>query len=557
LNSDISEAAVLTADVDLTETGPTDSRTRRDPAVASAAMGRGYSIYALSVLVLVNVFILMDRQILTVLAEDIKADVRMSDAEIGFIYGTAISVFYAIFSIPLGRFADVGARTKLLAGCVAAWSVMIVLTGSARNLISFAVFRAGVGVGEAGAAPPALSMIADLFPPRLRSTAMSIFSSGVPLGAGLGVFLGGFILDGWNAAYPDVALAPFGLKGWQAAFICIAIPGPFLALWLYSLREPVRGQSEGLAMAAHPHPLREVWREMQAVLPLFSLLAMRRLGAPARTIWTNLAIGVAIALAGVLLISATGSAAQWVALGIGFYCVACWAQTLALRDPATFAMIFKCPALMFTNLGLAGYVFIVAGVGAWIVPYLIRAHGVSPSEAGVVIGLLMSVCGFVGNVAGGVLADVLQRHTPRARLYVLLASLVLTLPSVILMLLTNDKTQAYVFIGLFYLTSTAWYGIGPSIANGLVMPRMRGVSSAFYLIVITLLGVALGPYAMGYVSDLSIAAGADPGDALRQGILWGLTVAVVTAVMLLIATANLARDDAGRLERARALGEPI
>ncbi|THD78548.1 MAG: MFS transporter [Phenylobacterium sp.] len=526
------------------------------PATAREA-GRKLPIYPLLVLMLVNVFILMDRQVLSVLAEAIKADLKISDSQMGFMFGTSLSVFYAIFSIPLGRIADVWTRKNLMAWSVAAWSVMIVLTGCARNFLSFATFRAGVGVGEAGASPAAMSLISDYFPPRMRSTALSVFSSGVPIGQGLGLFLGGFILESWNLAFRDAAHAPFGLLGWQAAIICIALPGPLLALWLHSLKEPVRGESEGLAMPSHPHPFGEAWTEMQAVLPVFSLFLMRRLGGSWKVIGWNLAIGAAIGLGITGLIAATGSGAQWLALGLGFYCVACWSQTLALRDPAAFAMIFRCPALMFTNVGLAAYIFVMFGVAAWIVPYLIRTYHISPAEAGLVMGLITSVMGFLGNMLGGATADFLQRYTPRARLYVLLGSLALTVPSVILMLVVDQKMQAYICIALFYLTSTAWYGVGPSIINGLVLPRMRGAASAFFLIVITLLGMALGPYTMGYISDHFLAGGASPADSLRLGILWGLPMLIVAAAFLIAATFHLARDDASRLARARALGEPV
>lgn len=534
---------------------------REAPSVrtpGTAAVGtRKYPIYPLLVLMLVNVFILMDRQILSVLAEDIKADLKISDSDMGFMFGTALSVFYAIFSIPLGRIADVWTRKNLMAASVAAWSAMIVLTGCARNFVSFAAFRAGVGVGEAGASPAAMSLISDYFPPRLRSTALSVFASGVPLGQGLGLFLGGFILEGWNLAYGGGAPAPFGLRGWQAAIIFISLPGPFLALWLFSLKEPIRGHSEGLAMPPHPRPFQEGWNEMQSVLPIFSLFLMRRLGGSRGTIQLNLAVGLAIGLAVALLIAATGSVAQWLALGFGFYCVFCWAQTLALRDQATFAMIFKTPSLMCTNVGLAAYIFVTFGVAAWIVPYLIRTYQVSPAEAGLVMGLITSVLGFLGSILGGATADFLHRFTPRARLYVLLGSLALTTPSVILMLLVDKKVEAYICIGLFYLTSTAWYGVGPSIVNGLVLPRMRGAASAFFLIVITLLGMALGPYTMGYISDGLLADGATPAESLRGGILWGLCVLGVAAVALIAAALHLPRDDASRLTRARALGEPV
>ncbi|MGB1159338.1 MAG: MFS transporter [Porticoccaceae bacterium] len=561
MNSDIPDPLEV-ADYDLdstiaTSAFPPDS----DSAIRKAdvpAVKMTYSIYALFVLFLVNVLILMDRQILTVLAEDIKIDLNLSDADIGFVYGTAISVFYAIFSIPLGRLADVWVRKRLLGLCVASWSLMIFLTGSARNFVSFAFCRIAVGVGEAGAAPAALSMIADYFPARLRSTAMSVFGAGVPIGMGLGIFLGGFILDGWNNAYPEVGLAPFGLKGWQVAFFAVAATGPLLALWLLSLAEPVRGQSDGLVVTApHPKPFQAAWTEMQSVVPLLSLPILRRLEGGYRAVRLNLIIAGIITLLVTLLIALTGSVAQWTALGVGAWCVTCWAQTLALRDPALFAMIIHCRSLLFSNFGLAGFVFVTTGVAAWIVPFLIRVHGISASEAGEVIGLLTVVFGFTGTMLGGVLADFLERFTPRARLYVIIGALVLSVGSAVLMLLAETTTEAYTYIALFLLTSSSWYGIGPSIANGLVMPRMRGVSSAFYLIVISLLGVAMGPYVIGHISDVIAASGLERGESLRQGMLWAMLSLFFTAPALLIAAFYLPDDDASRLERARALGEEV
>lgn len=523
----------------------------------TAASERRYGYYALVILLLVNVFILIDRQLLAVLAQDIKLDLGLTDAQIGFIYGTAISVFYAVFSIPLGRFADVWIRKRMLAICIGAWSLMIVLTGSARNMLSFAIFRAGVGVGEAGAGPPALSMIADYFPPRLRSTAMSIFASGVALGGGAGLFLGGHIADAWNAAYPHASQAPLGLHGWQVAFFVVAIPGPLLAVWVATLKEPIRGSSEGLVTAMHPHPFREVWEEMRSTLPIVSLIKMRQLGGGAATFWVNLGLALGIGGAAAGLIRLTGSVAQWVALGGGIYCVVCWAQTLRLRDPATFGMLFKCPSMVFTNLGVAGYVFVIAGFGAWIVPFMIRVFHVSAGNAGLVVGILVSGGGFIGNVTGGFVSDILERRTPRARIYMLLSSLVITLPFMVLMLYASSAVHAYIYVAVFCFTSTTWYGIAPAVVNSIVMPRMRGIASALYLITFTLFGVALGPYFMGYVSDLFTKQGLASGPALRMGILWGLTVSVITFVVLGIAAFYLPRDDANRLERARALGESI
>jgi hypothetical protein len=111
--------------------------------------------------VVVYVFNFLDRQILSILAERIKADLGVSDAQMGFLYGTAFAVFYAIFGIPLGRLADVWDRRRLIAWGLAAWSAMTALSGLARSFAQLALARFAVGVGEASASPAAYSLLSD------------------------------------------------------------------------------------------------------------------------------------------------------------------------------------------------------------------------------------------------------------------------------------------------------------------------------------------------------------------------------------------------------------
>ena len=112
---------------------------------------RRYPHYVLGVLVLVYVFNFIDRNILSILAEDIKADLGISDSQIGFLYGTVFAVFYSVFGIPLARFADVWNRRRLIAIGLAFWSVMTAVSGLARSFPALAACRIGVGVGEASA----------------------------------------------------------------------------------------------------------------------------------------------------------------------------------------------------------------------------------------------------------------------------------------------------------------------------------------------------------------------------------------------------------------------
>src|SRR5687767_310555 len=213
-----------------------------------------YSWYALGVLFAVYLLNFVDRQILSILANDIKADLDLTDAELGFLYGTAFAIFYALFGIPLGRLADSWSRTRLLALGLALWSCMTALSGFARNGAALAAARVGVGVGEATASPCAYSLISDLFPQRLRGTALGIYSGGLFVGSGLSLLIGGIVVENWNRAWP--AGGPLGLVGWQAAFLAVGLPGLLLALGVLSLREPARGALEGIPSADHPRPWR-------------------------------------------------------------------------------------------------------------------------------------------------------------------------------------------------------------------------------------------------------------------------------------------------------------
>ena len=177
-----------------------NEHSREEPQVGGA-----YSHYVLVLLLVVYVFNFIDRNILAILAEDIKADLGVSDAQIGFLYGTVFALFHAIFGIPLGRFADVWSRRNLISIGLFFWSLMTAASGLARSFGVLALCRIGVGIGEASASPAAYSMLFDYYPPRLRATVVAIYNSGVYIGAGVGVFLGGFILDLWATTYPTDA----------------------------------------------------------------------------------------------------------------------------------------------------------------------------------------------------------------------------------------------------------------------------------------------------------------------------------------------------------------
>lgn len=528
------------------------------PEAPDAAPGaaRRYPNYVLLVLIIVYVFNFVDRQIISILAEEIKADLGISDAQIGFLYGTAFAVFYAVFGIPLGRMADVWVRKNLIAAGLGFWSVMTVLSGTARSFVSLAGYRFGVGVGEASATPAAFSMLSDYFPPRLRATVLAIYSSGIYIGAGIGLFLGGTIVDGWNAAFPDPADAPLGLKAWQAAFFAVGLPGVLMAGWVWTLREPRRGESEGIFTPEHPHPFRETGRSLAAVLPPFTVFTLYQQGG-ARASLINVAAALAVAAAAYGVNALTSNPSQWAALGIGIYAAVSWVHSLKLSDAATFGMMFRSRAFVLTTIGFPTISFVTYGVGFWSPPFMLRVHGVSLAEAGTVLGLGAAVGGWLGITCGGWMADRLRRHTRNARIYIGLAVPVLAAPFALGFLYADSAWVAYACSFGFSVFSPMWIGAAASTVNDLVMPRMRALASAYYLLMNTFVGLALGPYLIGQVSDVYIGAGWGAGDALRQAMLWGLGMLLVSMGFLLPALKHLIPEEDNRLDRARGLGEPV
>lgn len=517
-----------------------------------------YAHYTLAILTFVYVLNFLDRQLLSILAVEIKADLGVSDAQMGFLYGTAFAVFYALFGIPLGRLADTWSRKNLIAVGLGLWSIMTALSGTARGFLSLSFFRIGVGIGEASASPAAYSILSDLYPPRVRATVLAIYSSGAYIGLGIGLFLGGWIVDAWNHHFPDPSLAPLHLKGWQAAFVIIGSPGLLIALWVWTLREPERGQNEDIvATESSSGPFRHFVRELIAVIPPFTLLSLYLSGARRTILIVNIVAAAGFSLFAWLMIRwlGPGSSAQWLAMSIGLYAVVSWGQGIALRDPPIFSMIFHCRSLIYAMLGFPCIAFVSYGIGFWIPSYFIRTYGVSLSEAGTILGLSAAIGGLAGVTIGGIVADKLRQRFYCARLYVGIATVSLTIPTVLVLLTSNDLNTAYIANFCLNLFIPMWFGPAASTVNDLVLPRMRATATAFYFVIVTFVGLAMGPYAIGELSDYLITTGMNSTDSLRTAMMSSLLMLLGTLACLPLAARHLERDELSRLQRATDAGE--
>jgi len=522
---------------------PAEATQAQPPAQPPA---QPYAWYVLGVLFLVYILNFVDRQVISILAEDIKRDLHLRDEDLGFLYGTAFGVFYSLFGIPLGRLADNWSRVRLMTLGLALWSAMTALSGLSRSGGQLAAARIGVGVGEATASPSAYSLISDWFPRRLRATALSIYSAGLYVGGGCSLFIGGLIVQGWNRSYPNGG--PLGLAGWQAAFLAVGIPGLLLAIWVATLREPIRGAVEGLPPPdRHPAPFRAFVADLVTVLPPLTLIGAAARGG--RALAVNLLAAGLVTLVVVGLVSIGEPWPQWSAVGVGVYAVFSWASALRRRDPATFALIIGTPAFLCTVVAYGLNAFLAYAASFWAAPYALRVLEQSPAEAGFLIGGLGALAGFLGVTGGGIIADRRRRARANGRLEVVIAGAVLPVPFLVLAFTASGPAAFYPGIFLAQITASIALGAAAATTQDLVLPRMRGAATATFFLGTTLLGLAMGPYLAGRVSTLS--------GSLSVGMLSLLATVPVTLAAAVAAWRLVPAAEATREARARAAGEPI
>jgi MFS family permease len=524
-----------------------DDRAAPRPRVSA------YAWYALILFVVVYIFNFIDRQIVSILAESIKADLELDDAQIGFLYGTAFAVFYALFGIPLGRLADSWYRGRLMAIGLALWSSMTALSGFAQTFGVLAAARVGVGIGEASASPAAYSMIADYFPKERRATALSIYSSGLYIGGGISLPLGGFILSEWARRFPDPATAPLGLAPWQAAFLAVGLPGLLLAIWIWNLREPLRGAIDGHpSEIVRPNAWAEFGRELAAILPPLTLLSTARIpGALPR----NLA-ALALCAGGAFAFGTmSGDWPQWLAWWLGIYAVFSWTQSLKQRDPPTHKLIWGTPITAMLVVAFGSISFVSYAVAFWIPPYVLRTFyagptdsasiltgGTAAEEVSTLFGWSAAAASAIGVILGGIISDYLRRRTPAGRLYVNMAAIVLPIPAIVWMFTTDSVATFYLLAPYVSLCSALWVGAAVATLQELVLPRMRATAGATYILGTSLVGLALGPYWAGKVAVIT-------GD-LATGVFSLFVVAPFTLAALWIASRRIGNLEATLTERA-------
>jgi len=430
------------------------------PAPVLEPLTKGYRRYALGMLLVIYTLNFLDRQIVNILAEDIKRDLHLADWQLGMMTGFAFAIFYTVLGIPIARFAERSNRSMIIGASVAVWSGFTVLCGFAQNFWQLVLLRIGVGVGEAGCTPPAHSLITDYVPRSKRASAIAFYSMGTPLGTLIGLAMGGLIADAY---------------GWRAAFLVAGAPGVIFAL---------------LAFFTLPEPRKKLKADLAA-----------RAAAPA--------ISFSAALAALMLKKT-------------FWLIAFAAAIKAFigygHAPFTASFFFRVHGPQLVELA------------AWLSDILSAAFSLIPFvqvdfELGVrgFLGIALSAvggtAGVIGAWLGGYVADRLGAKDLRAYVVVPAIASVVTIPIYIFGIMIGDAGAAVLILAVPAILGTLWYGPVYATAQSIVEPHMRATCAAILLFIINLVGLGLGPLAVGILSDI-FAGPLGMGEA--EGVRWAL-----------------------------------
>lgn len=234
---------------------------------------RPYAWTVVAILIATAVLSYTDRQVLSLLVDPIRGELGISDTQISLLLGTAFAVIYGTAGIPLGYLADRTSRRNLIFVGVSIWSVGTIACGLSHNFAEIFAGRIVVGLGEAALSPAAISLISDYFPPSRRGTAVGLFLSGIAMGSGAAILIGGGVLHaielGALAATPLASQAP-----WRMVLLAIGGPGLLWGFVILLIREPIRRATE-TAPASAGVADRSAWRATPwaRVVPIYLMLA--------------------------------------------------------------------------------------------------------------------------------------------------------------------------------------------------------------------------------------------------------------------------------------------
>ncbi len=410
----------------------------QEESASQTGMLSGKRGYVLFILVLVYTFNFIDRQIIGILAVPIKADLGLSDTQLGLMGGLAFALFYTGFGIPVAMLADRFSRTWIMTGALALWSAMTAVCGLTTNFWQLFAARLGVGVGEAGGVAPAYSLISDYFPPEQRARAMSIYSFGIPIGSAIGIVFGGVVAS---------------MLDWRIAFFIIGIAGIILApIFRMTIKEPPRGGFDRKREDTRPPGLKTI-----------------------------------------------------------------------------FSTLFTKPSFWIVSLGASCSSMMGYGLFFWLPSFFVRSFELSLLHASLYYGAVLLVGGVIGIWAGGWLGDRFGQMRRSRFITIPGMAFIATVPFYLIAMTSQNMLLTFSVLLIPTALGLMWLGPVISVIQHLVPPNMRATASAIFLFINNLIGIGIGTFAIGFLSDtLTLKFG---NEALRYSILAGTGFYIMAAAL--------------------------
>jgi len=442
------------------------------------AASPGYRYYVLGILILIYMLNFLDRQIIGILAAPLKAEFNLSDSQFGLLGGLAFALLYSTLAIPIAWLADRFSRVWIMTGALTLWSGFTALCGVAGGFGSLFLCRMGVGIGEAGGVAPAYSLIADYFPKSQRARALAAYAFGIPLGMAAGTLVGGLLAATW---------------GWRTAFIVVGVLGVLVAPVLrLTVKDPKRGGLDVEPSAPVARPVEAPPVEAHKAPPFMQVV---RTLAPKPSFW----------------LLSFGAAAS----------------------------------------SVCGY-----GVAAWLPSFFMRSFGLSLSQTAWYYSAIVLVGGVAGIWLGGSMADRLGKKSKSAYPLTPAIAFLISVPCFILAMnsgavvgavMPGSDPNGFASLALafaIFLIPTGlnlvWLGPITAAVQHLGGPAMRTTASALFLLINNLLGIAVGIYYFGWMSDLLRPTFGE--ESLRWAIYTGMGFYLLSSALFICASRTLKKD---------------
>lgn len=401
--------------------------------------GRRFALWPLLVMAMVSLVDQIDVSVARGVLPILEDEWGLNDTELGLI--SSVFVFVSAFAaIPAGYVADHYRRTRVIGWTLLSWSGLIVLSATAVNFANLLVARAAMGIGQAVDDPASTSYLGDSYPARMRARVFSFQQVSFFVGGGIGLSSGGWIGE---------------TLGWRWAFALVGIPGALVAVAVFRLREPRRGEAE--------LPEHMTWEEIAALPPR----------------------GVD---------RAHGSEA----LNLRQFARLAWVELVSQLK-----IIFGIRTMRYVLVGVAALLFTISGIGTWLAIYHERYSGMTVTEATAVTGGLLGVGGLLGTLFGGVFSDRYHHLWKGGRIVIVVWS---SVACGLLVMVSFAVEPVPVRVALQFLGVLAAAGAAPGLRAAMldvVPPDSRGVGASAMALTTSVFGMALAPVLVGGLSSLT------------------------------------------------------